>query len=126
MKILRQFGILFGILFISEILVRVFSLPLPANVLGMVLLFVLLCCKVIRPEQLAEVTDFLYHNMAFFLIPATCGIIANYGLLKGTLWSFLAVTILSTLCVYGAAGWGVQLLQTLQRRLRGAGKEAGR
>ena len=43
MKLIRQLGLLALILFVSEGAVQLFSLPIPANVLGMVLLFVLLC-----------------------------------------------------------------------------------
>lgn len=116
MRILRQIGIITSILLFSEALVRLFSLPVPANVLGMVILFLLLCFRMIKPEDLKETADFLYHHMAFFIIPATCAIVANYRLLSGSLLPFLVITVLSTILVFGSTGWTVQLLQRLRRR----------
>ncbi len=54
------------------------GLPIPGNVVGMVLLFCLLCLGVIRLEYIQEAADFLLKHMLFFFIPLAVGLM-NWG-----------------------------------------------
>ena len=51
MKYLMQFGIIIALSLVGEVLNSVIPLPVPSSVWGMVLLFVLLCLKVIKLDQ---------------------------------------------------------------------------
>lgn len=116
MKIIRQLGIIACILILSELLRVALHLPIPANVLGMVLLFLLLCTGLIKESDIKEVADFFYEHMAFFLIPPTCGIVVEAGALADGAISFIVVAALSTLVVYLITGHSVQLFQRLAAR----------
>ena len=48
MKILYQIGIIFSICWVSQIVEKLLPFDFPASVIGMVLLFVLLSCKVLK------------------------------------------------------------------------------
>lgn len=50
------------------------NLPIPGNVLGMILLFILLLTGVLKLEWINEVASFLLKHLVFFFIPITVGI----------------------------------------------------
>ena len=116
MKLIRQLGLLALILFVSEGAVQLFSLPIPANVLGMVLLFVLLCTGVVKEDATRETAAFSYQNMAFFLVPVACGLLVEAGQLGGSALAFILIALVSTVVVYLVTGRAVLLLQKLPRK----------
>lgn len=72
---------------------------IPGSVVGMLLLFVGLCLKVVRPEQLKIVADFLTKNMSLFFVPAAVGLMEHLNVLKEG-WAFILVaSVVSTLSV---------------------------
>ena len=91
MAILTQIGVVLGVCLVGELVAQVLPFPFPSSVIAMVLLFVLLCAKVIKPHHIRQKGDFLLKNMAFFFIPAGVGILENFDQLKANLLLFLAV-----------------------------------
>ena len=83
MKYLFQAGIVFGVCLLGELLSKV--IPIPTSVLSMVLLFVLLLLKWIKPRHIEHFGNFLLKNMAFFFIPAGVAIMepVSYTHLRG-------------------------------------------
>lgn len=59
-------------------LVKVFHLPVPGNVIGMILLFVLLITGVIKLSWVEDASSFLIKHLAFFFIPIAVGLM-NFG-----------------------------------------------
>ena len=82
MAILTQIGVVLGVCLVGELVAQVLPFPFPSSVIAMVLLFVLLCAKVIKPHHIRQKGDFLLKNMAFFFIPAGVGILENFDQLK--------------------------------------------
>jgi holin-like protein len=74
-------------------LVKTFHLPMPGNVIGMILLFVLLITGVVKLSWIEEASSLLIKHLAFFFIPIAVGLM-NFGslFLKSGL-SFLIVVI---------------------------------
>ncbi|QCX34503.1 hypothetical protein FDN13_12770 [Caloramator sp. E03] len=62
MRYLRQFVIILFIAFIGEILNKIFNIPIPGNILGMVLLLFALIFGVIKLDYVDEVSKFLLEN----------------------------------------------------------------
>lgn len=54
------------------------GLPIPGNVLGMLLLFVLLLAGVIKLEYIQQAANFLLKHLVFFFIPVAVGLM-NWG-----------------------------------------------
>ena len=75
MKIVTQVGIIFSICWISQIIEKLLPFSFPASVIGMILLFILLCVHILKVDHIREKSDFLLENMAFFFIPAGVSII---------------------------------------------------
>ena len=123
MKILIQFGINFGVCWLGEGLASL--LPIPGSVLSMAILFLLLLTRLVRPAHVAEKSDFLLKNMAFFFIPAGVGIMESAGLLAENLIPFLFICAVSLILTFAATAWTVTGVIRLQNRLA-ARKEARR
>lgn len=93
----KQLSIVSLISVAGEQIASYFHLPIPGSVVGMVILFSLLCLGIVKPSQIREVSDFLLKHMAFFFIPIAVGLM-NYWDLFYTdglvLFSLLASSLL--------------------------------
>ena len=110
MKLFREALIILGIYLIGEILSSTLSLPIPGNILGMVILFVLLCTKTIKVDQISNVTNFLLDHLAFFFIPAGVGLMSSMGIIKATWLQLLIVCIVTTIVIIAVTGITVQFV----------------
>ena len=54
MKYMKQFGIILAISFAGEILNYLVPLPIPASIYGLVLMFLALCFKLIKVEDVKQ------------------------------------------------------------------------
>jgi holin-like protein len=108
-----------ALLLISEaghLFVGALRLPLPGNLVGMLMLFALLTCGVIRLEWVEAGASMLVRHLAFFFIPIAVGLMAF-----GDLFVNYGVEIVVTLMLSAAIGIYVAGLtsQVLTRRRRG-------
>jgi holin-like protein len=101
-----------------------FHLPVPGNVLGMLVLFALLMTGVVKLEWVAGAADLLTKHLAFFFIPVAVGLMQWGDLLWHTgHWLLLAI-VLSTLAGLATTGGLLQLVaarqcSTISARLAG-------
>lgn len=111
MKLLRQFGILLIICYAGEILKDFFHLPLPGNIIGMILLFFLMCSNVIKLDNLKEISDFLMEHLAFFFVPAGVGLMAYMGILEQNWAVILGISFITTILVAVVTGGSIELMK---------------
>lgn len=111
MKILRQLAIILIIAFSGEVLSKIFHLPLPGNVLGIVILLCLLSLKIIKLEMIEDISKFLLDHLQFFFIPAGVGLISNLELLKSKGVAILLICIISTIVVMTVTGLTIEFLK---------------
>lgn len=114
MKLLRQFAIIIVICFLGEILNRFLGIPIPGNVLGMIILLAGLVTKVIKLSYIEHISEFLLKHLSFFFVPAGVGIISSLDILKGNWISILAIVFISTVLVTAATGITVQLIKEIR------------
>ena len=108
LKLFREALIILGIYLVGELLSTSLHLPIPGNILGMVILFILLFTKIVKVDNISNVTNFLLDHLAFFFIPAGVGLMASLGIIKSTWWQLLIVCILTTTIIIGVTGIIVQ------------------
>lgn len=108
LKLFREALIILGIYLVGDLLSTSLHLPIPGNILGMVILFILLCTKIVKVDNISNVTNFLLDHLAFFFIPAGVGLMASLGIIKSTWWQLLIVCILTTAIIIGVTGIIVQ------------------
>ncbi len=70
MGIMAQIGIVLAVCLVGEGIAALLPIPFPASVISMVLLFLLLAAKLLRPPPHQRKTNFLITNMACFFVPA--------------------------------------------------------
>jgi len=103
MKYLMQFGIIIGLSLVGEVLNSVIPLPVPASVWGMVLLFVLLCLKVINLDQVQD-ADFLLSIMTVMFVPVGASLITSFADIKDEILGIFAIIIVSTVVCFLVTG----------------------
>ena len=92
------------------------GLPVPANVLGIVVLFSLLFFGVIKEEHISDAASFLLKHLVFFFVPVAVGLMQwgevfyNYGLV------LFAAIVISALLPFFSVGFLAQFLQNRQNQ----------
>jgi holin-like protein len=108
-RLLAQLAVLSGIYLVGNWIARQSGLPVPGNVLGIVLLYALLNFGVIRLEHVQEAADFLLRHLVFFFIPVAVdlmnwgGVFLRYGLKLALVIGIS--TVLTFLGTGGIAQW---------------------
>lgn len=104
MKYIKQFLIILLISFIGEGLNYLIPAPIPASIYGMVILFVCLCTKIIKLDDVKNTGLFLIEIMPLMFIPAGVGLMKSWGVLKSLLIPVLVITVVSLVAVMGISG----------------------
>ena len=104
MKYIKQFLIILLISFIGEGLNYLIPAPSPASIYGMVILFVCLCTKIIKLDDVKDTGLFLIEIMPLMFIPAGVGLMKSWGVLKSLLIPVLVITVVSLVAVMGISG----------------------
>ena len=124
MKIVTQVGIIFSICWISQIIEKLLPFSFPASVIGMILLFILLCVHILKVDHIREKSDFLLENMAFFFIPAGVSIINYFDVLKNWVVQLIVICVVSTVVTFAETAYSMKLaLYLMQKKKSGRAKE---
>lgn len=115
MKYLNQLLIILIISCIGELLNFFIPLPIPGSIYGMILLFILLCCGVIKLSQIKEAGDFLIDIMPMLFVPSAVEIISQLDQLKSIWIQIIIITIVTTFIVMGVTGLVTQVIIRLKR-----------
>lgn len=115
MKIFRQLILIVGIYLVGEFLAIKFNLPIPGSLVGMLLLLLGLCTKIINVKHVEEITEFFMNHLAFFFIPAGVGIMRYFDILKSNFIEILVICIVCTAVVIVTTGKIVEYLVNKQK-----------
>ena len=110
MKILNQIALILGIWcageYISSFIQNI--VVVPGSIIAMILLFLLLQFKVVKIENIKEVSDFFLNNMAIFFVPAGVSLITSLNIKMDNIFVLLISVVLSTVIVMYVTGIVVQ------------------
>lgn len=123
MKIFRESIIIIGIYLIGEFISKFFSLPLPGNIIGLLILLTLLCTRVIKVEKIENVSRFFLDHLAFFFIPAGVGLLSSFDIIRDNLVSILILCLITTAIVIVCTGIIVQYIIGIQTKNTKKGAE---
>lgn len=110
MKLLRETIIIISIYLIGTFISSRFNVPIPGNILGMLILLFLLCTKVIKLEQIQTISNFLLDHLAFFFIPAGVGLMSSAEIIKDTWIKLIIICIITTIIIIVSTGLIVQFI----------------
>lgn len=117
MKYVFQFSRILLVCLLGEVLARVFPLPVPASVYGLVLMLAALKLRIFRLEQVKEAGSFLIGILPLLFVPAAVGVMEFWTELKAMLLPCLIAVIPVTFLVMGVSGRVAQRV----RRMSGEG-----
>ena len=110
-NILWQVGIIFGFSYCGYILAYGLSIPLPASVIGLLLLLVGLRLRIVSEKWIDDAAHFLSANMAFFFLPSTIDLLENHMRIHPVLGELFIVCIASTAVTFFATYHTVRVLR---------------
>ena len=104
MKIFREFIIILILYFIGDFISKILNIPIPGNILAMILLFLCLCTGVIKLEKVQDISSFFLDHLAFFFIPAGVGLINSFDSIKSSAIQIIIICIITTIIVMSVTG----------------------
>ncbi len=116
MNIIYQCAVFFAVCFLGDAISGFLPFPFPGSVIAMVLLFILLCIKVVKVEKISNVADFFLNNMAFFFIPPTVNIVNYFETVKDVWWQFILICCITTFFTFLATVYTVKGVMYLTDR----------
>ncbi len=96
--------ILLSYLVVGEGISMLINHFVPGNVIGMVLLFASLQAKIVKPESVEKVSEFLTKNMTIMFLPPSIGLIASYKILGNNIVTIVLAIVVSTMLVLAVVG----------------------
>ena len=118
MKLIKQFTIIFAVYSVADILSKSLKLPIPGNVIGMILLFILLLLGIIKESHINEASDILIANMSLLFIPGTLAIMDEYKYVKNEIIPFVIICVFMVIVIMASTGLSAQLFEKLFSKLR--------
>ena len=119
MKIFRQIILIFILCLLGDFISIILPFPFPGSVIALFLLFICLISKLIKPEQIDTLSDFLLKNMALMFIPSTVSIIAYLDVFKDILWQFIFICCITTIITFFATAYAVKFTMYLMNKGKG-------
>ncbi len=119
MKLLLEISLIFAVCLAGQGLAALLPFPFPSSVMAMVLLFLLLSMKLVKPRQIENFSGFLLKNMALLFIPSGVGILESLDALRGSVLPLLVICMVTTVLTFAVTAYtvhGVILLQEASRR----------
>lgn len=118
MNLIFQIAVLLAFLALGEVIVRLTHIPIPASILGMILLAAALKLRVVKLCHVERVSDFLTRNMGFFFVPAGVGLMNCLGLLKSQWLPIVVATVVSTAVIIAVTGHTHSITVKLLKRVK--------
>ena len=105
------FAIIFACLLIGEGVSHLLQLPVPGNVIGMLVLTAALMFDIVRLEQVKPAADGLLKHLALLFVPPGVGLLVYGDLLKSAWLPICLGLSVSTVTVLGVVGVIQQYLE---------------
>lgn len=104
LKMAKQFGIIFGCLFLGELLGLIPGMAIPGSIWGMLILTFMLSRGWVKAATIKPVCRFLIDNMAFFFIPPGVALMLYFDLIASEFIPILVATVASIIIVLIVTG----------------------
>lgn len=81
-KLFKAFFYIFLFLGLGELTVYLAKVPIPGNIIGMILIFTALKLKLIKLESVKPASNILINNMMLFFVPFGVGLMSYFDFVK--------------------------------------------
>ncbi len=116
MSYISRLFIIILISFTGELMNHIIPLPIPGSIYGFVILFILLCTKIIKLDYIKPVTDFLLNIMPVTFIAPGVALMITASELQQMLIPILLSVSVSTVIVMAVAGIVSEKILTKKKR----------
>lgn len=124
----KQLLIILSSFLAGHILSSGLGLPIPASVVGLLILFLLLLLRIAKLEDVEHTADFIIQHLALFFVPPTVGLALYFDLLSSQLLQIfvpLAASILVGFFVTGRVTQAMIRWMAARRLSRSDGRRGG-
>lgn len=104
MKYIKQLAVILSVSFAGELIHYFVPLPIPASIYGLLLMFALLACRVIKVEDVKETAGFLVGVMPLMFIPAAVGLVNSFDMIRPRILQYAAITVVVLAVVMTVSG----------------------
>lgn len=95
-RIIAEVGILYAFYLAGDYLQKLLHLPVPGSIVGLLLLFILLLCKIVPLKLIENGSSFILAYLPMFFIPATAGIMNHLDIFSGRGLLLIAILVVSS------------------------------
>lgn len=118
MKYIKQLVIIMLFVFLGELANHFIPLTIPASIYGMIFLFIALCTKVVKLEQIEETGEFLLAIMLVFFVPAAVGIMDTFLAHQNNIIKIVIIVFISTIVVLTVTAVVSQIVIKISNKFR--------
>lgn len=113
---LQQAFIFAIIMLISKGIAFILPIPMPASVIGLILLFLALSTNIVKLEQVESLGTSLTGIISFLFVPSGISLYNSLDILKVYGGPILAVIFVATFVILAITGWSASYLLGLKER----------
>ncbi|MGM9981939.1 MAG: CidA/LrgA family protein [Limosilactobacillus sp.] len=116
-----QMGIFAAILFVSQLISDLFpkSFVVPTPLIGMVLLYVLLACHIVKLHQVEKFGTFMIGLIAFLFVPSGIQLAAHLDIMRREGIQDVCVIIISTIIILVVIAYIGALVMSIHHKITG-------
>lgn len=120
-----QMGIFAAILFVSQLISDLFpkSFVVPTPLIGMVLLYVLLACHIVKLHQVEKFGTFMIGLIAFLFVPSGIQLAAHLDIMRREGIQDVCVIIISTIILLVVIAYVGALVMSIHHKITGNKKD---
>ncbi|MGX7420186.1 antiholin-like murein hydrolase modulator LrgA [Carnobacterium gallinarum] len=107
---LQQAFIFSLIMLVANLIVGVLPFPMPASVMGLILLFIALCTKLVKLEQVEKLGTSLTGLISFLFVPSGISVINSLGIMGKYGIQIVLIIIIATTILLAITGWTASAL----------------
>ncbi|WP_260471811.1 CidA/LrgA family protein [Bacillus salinus] len=100
---------------VSDYIVKLVQLPIPASVFGLIVLYALLVSGIIKIQYIERGATFLNRHLAFFFVPIAVGLMNYGGLIKTNGLQWLGIILGSSIIGLLVSGFLTQYLSKVEK-----------
>ena len=97
LKLLWQTALLTAIYWGCDQITRLTGIPIPGNVLGIIVLFVLLLTGVVKESHICTAAEYFLRHLVFFFVPIAVGLMQWGGVFYEYGWTLLIAIVISAI-----------------------------
>lgn len=113
--IILQVCFLYVFFFLGTALKKIIPLPIPASMFGLFLLFLALCCKVIKLKWVEQGSKWLMAELLLFFVPSAVGIVNYQQIISIQGLEIVLLIALSTMIVMGMTALTAEKISVRKR-----------